>query len=487
MQHDLGASVTASPVDTHEVSPLSQNGRKRKAASNTSRGVASLTPDQLAKKRANDREAQRAIRERTKQQIDNLERRIQELTSQQPYQELQAVIRQKDAVQAENDEIRRRLASIMSIIQPIVGAQGLTDLATAAQQNVQLGLASQNDGFQTDQYLDSHTRPYPSQSPQTAVREGPAFPPYSPVEDVPNGENRVLPASRDALDHQRDNIHRSLELESTGERLSFSFLLDSLGQKASIPQVQHASSTPRSPYPPLSNTFAEQNHPTWSMLPKNTTPTCPLDSVLLNFLQARRREANNGTVQNLASPAYPSVSSLLNPTSTDVRADPLSQLMTDIVSKFPSISALPEQCATVFFMFITIRWMLNPTQENYERIPEWLTPRPSQLFTPHPAWIDHLPWPRMRDKLVHSYQDYVFENWFIPFTTGLSVNWPYEPIDCLLSTSEKDEPIINPVFERHIMRLENWSLGPAFAETFPALADTAPIKENNTGRTEEQQ
>lgn len=128
MQHDLGLSNN-SPVnggDDNASSPA-QAGRKRKATSG-SRGVATLTPDQLAKKRANDREAQRAIRERTKQQIEALERRIQELTAQQPYQELQNVIRQKDAIQAENEEIRRRLASIMSILQPIVGAQGLTGM-----------------------------------------------------------------------------------------------------------------------------------------------------------------------------------------------------------------------------------------------------------------------------------------------------------------------------------------------------------------------
>jgi hypothetical protein len=133
MQHDPGISA-ASPVsasglpDNNDFSPssTSQAGRKRKAGGPGSRGVASLTPDQLAKKRANDREAQRAIRERTKNTIENLERRIQELTSQQPYQELQEVIRQKDAIQAENEEIRRRLASVMSLIQPIIGAQGLT-------------------------------------------------------------------------------------------------------------------------------------------------------------------------------------------------------------------------------------------------------------------------------------------------------------------------------------------------------------------------
>jgi hypothetical protein len=138
MQHEQGLpavsqTTSSGPPDSNDFSSstTSQAGRKRKAGSTGPRGVASLTPDQLAKKRANDREAQRAIRERTKHTIENLERRIQELTSQQPYQELQEVIRQKDAVQAENEEIRRRLASVMALIQPIIGAQGLTGSASS--------------------------------------------------------------------------------------------------------------------------------------------------------------------------------------------------------------------------------------------------------------------------------------------------------------------------------------------------------------------
>ena len=106
-----------------------QAPNKKRRSSNTgptsgSRGVANLTPEQLAKKRANDREAQRAIRERTKGQIETLERKIQELTSQQPYQELQHAIRQKELVEAENEEIKKRLASALRILQPIVGGNG---------------------------------------------------------------------------------------------------------------------------------------------------------------------------------------------------------------------------------------------------------------------------------------------------------------------------------------------------------------------------
>jgi TolA-binding protein len=107
--------------------PSSSDNKKRRTTAGTStssRGVANLTPDQLAKKRANDREAQRAIRERTKNQIENLERRIRELTSQQPYQELQHVLRQKELVEAENADIKKRLVTVLSLIEPILGQHG---------------------------------------------------------------------------------------------------------------------------------------------------------------------------------------------------------------------------------------------------------------------------------------------------------------------------------------------------------------------------
>jgi len=102
--------------------PSSDNNKKRRTIPG-SRGVANLTPEQLAKKRANDREAQRAIRERTKNQIEGLEKKIRDLTQQQPYQELQHVMRQKELVEAENADIKKRLSSVLSLIQPILGHQ----------------------------------------------------------------------------------------------------------------------------------------------------------------------------------------------------------------------------------------------------------------------------------------------------------------------------------------------------------------------------
>jgi hypothetical protein len=50
------------------------------------------------------------------------------LTSQQPYQELLAVQRAKEAVEQENIEIKRRLANIIGELQPLLGNSMLTHL-----------------------------------------------------------------------------------------------------------------------------------------------------------------------------------------------------------------------------------------------------------------------------------------------------------------------------------------------------------------------
>lgn len=138
--------------------------------------------------------------------------------------------------------------------------------------------------------------------------------------------------------------------------------------------------------------------------------------------------------------------------------------------------------------------------------------------------------PRLRDRLVTSQPPVSFENFFIPFTTTISLNWPYEPRDCLLPASkvhthtlstassvsvsspfsthvnagspqdpstpqppaanksagitsigplpkEDDQWLINPAFETHLRDLNNWTLGPSFRGNFPAFADCVKIKE----------
>ncbi|KAL3427608.1 BZIP transcription factor [Phlyctema vagabunda] len=480
----------------------SSDGKKRRVTGNSSRGVANLTPDQLAKKRANDREAQRAIRERTKNQIETLERRIQELTSQQPYQELQHVIRQKEAVEAENAEIKKRLASVLAVIQPIVGHQGTEGSQYGVTShppvlgNPLVSCANRNAAVPNS--MDSPGAAPPSQSTHWQA-------PQAPI----GADIRGYPpsAAQQIVTQQRHDMTHALDMGP--ERLALDFLLDGSQRINRIPNGMEGN--------PTEPNFHNQPHKTGRESPghhrsdtgssasphghynialhaatkaafeapiQNGPPTCPLDNILLDFLQERQQQAADGVATpKLVGPAYPSVSSLLNP-SRSALSHPLSKVFTDILGTFPDLSTLPEKIAVLYIMFLIMRWQISPTQENYDRLPDWVTPRASQLFTPHPAWIDHLPFPHMRDRLIRDYnpRDYLFDNFFIPFTTTLSLNWPYEPTDALLSSPETDELMINPIFERHLRKLENWTLGPAFARAMPGLVGTYRLKTDGDRR-----
>ena len=74
------------------------------------RSVSTLTPSQLARKRANDREAQRAIRARTKEHIERLERELEELKSKQSRDEtVQDLLKRNKALEKELRSLRETM------------------------------------------------------------------------------------------------------------------------------------------------------------------------------------------------------------------------------------------------------------------------------------------------------------------------------------------------------------------------------------------
>lgn len=85
------------------------NGKKRASRAGT-RSVTTLSAAQLERKRANDREAQRAIRQRTKEHIEKLERRIVELSSgSESNEQLLAALKRNKELEEENAVLRANL------------------------------------------------------------------------------------------------------------------------------------------------------------------------------------------------------------------------------------------------------------------------------------------------------------------------------------------------------------------------------------------
>ncbi|KAK8094479.1 hypothetical protein PG997_001164 [Apiospora hydei] len=499
------------PLRDNTSAPDDQRAKKRKPGPG-SRGVANLTPEQLAKKRANDREAQRAIRERTKNQIEALEKRIRDLTSQQPYQELQAVIRAKEEVEAENADLKNRMASIVSLIQPVLrtpqgdGAYSVPPIqpfinaqaAPAAQTHLSAPTTSTPPSTASPNSAEQSWQPSGAHSTGSSVQASPNFAQVKLIGqqraqalELGAGEQLRLdflldPSSAQKLNRMQTGIngaqdspaysHLPMKHDWNGVPIPTASRSGSLAQPLAQPQTHH----------PFQNggQVGHDQDPSWMALsaPKNCGPTCPLDSLLLDFLHERRQRAAEGvSAHEIVGPRYPSVSSLLNPANS-AYSHPLSKVFTDILATFPGICGLPERVAVLYVMFLVMRWQISPSKENYDMLPSWARPQPSQVYISHPAWIDHLPFPHMRERMAKDYNpaDYFFENFFIPFTTTLSLNWPYEETDCLLQSPDGDELLINPVFERHMRRLENWTLGDAFHQTFPQLDGTYNLKRDGS-------
>lgn len=108
----LHRTASAPIIPEHAALKSTQsNGISKKRPSRAgTRSVSTLTAAQLERKRANDREAQRAIRQRTKDHIESLERRIAELTSNNDLgAKLVQAMERGDDLEQENIALRSRL------------------------------------------------------------------------------------------------------------------------------------------------------------------------------------------------------------------------------------------------------------------------------------------------------------------------------------------------------------------------------------------
>ncbi|SMQ49823.1 unnamed protein product [Zymoseptoria tritici ST99CH_3D7] len=89
----------------------SSSGGKKRASRAGTRSVTTLSAAQLERKRANDREAQRAIRQRTKDHIDHLERSMNDLRgTQEAHEKIAHIAQQRNReLEDENAYLRSKL------------------------------------------------------------------------------------------------------------------------------------------------------------------------------------------------------------------------------------------------------------------------------------------------------------------------------------------------------------------------------------------
>jgi hypothetical protein len=100
-----------------------------------------LTPEQLARKRANDREAQRSIRQRTKNHIEELERRIQDLSAENDEKNIEVLQRRNSELEGELRHLKEVLARSNSDAASSSSSPDLTPLSCKCQISLWLACA----------------------------------------------------------------------------------------------------------------------------------------------------------------------------------------------------------------------------------------------------------------------------------------------------------------------------------------------------------
>lgn len=133
-----GSNVMHDGVDAlnqHSSPNQQHNSVRRRPSRAGTRSVSTLSAAQLERKRANDREAQRAIRQRTKENTERLERRVQELETQLEAvgganPQVSALLDRIRALEQDNADLRLRVeqAEIATGLEP-GGMSMFSDLA----------------------------------------------------------------------------------------------------------------------------------------------------------------------------------------------------------------------------------------------------------------------------------------------------------------------------------------------------------------------
>ncbi|EXJ77032.1 hypothetical protein A1O3_10189 [Capronia epimyces CBS 606.96] len=130
--------------------------------------------------------------------------------------------------------------------------------------------------------------------------------------------------------------------------------------------------------------------------------------------------------------------------------------------------------ASVFMLASMMRWLLVPTPELYQRIPDMMKPTPSQCMIPHIGAIETIPLPPVRDAVIHRLRD-----WLTPLVrAGWSVNWQYGLDAAIERDPATGSTVLTADFIEHVSDYNNWSVARSFLEDFPEVVGQIRIHES---------
>ncbi|KAI0156787.1 hypothetical protein GGR57DRAFT_70955 [Xylariaceae sp. FL1272] len=490
------ASIPGSPGSMTKSATTPSKGGKRKGT----RSVSTLTPSQLARKRANDREAQRAIRARTKEHIENLEREIDELRSRQNRdQTVQDLLRRNKGLE---DEVRRLRESLgirntapghpyessyssssqpspfahsttpdypaVSDLPPYGSVPDTTDVwSSSVPCSVPSTVSSPASSGATEDFGGNYL---PTSMPTTGMLERSSIPPAmnSPTVSCINGDM--------GYDNVKSAVSRIWVPSAGGNRTNHSSIQPSAMEH--VPNVL--------PSIPRGNVNQRPGLSYFETPVLTLKPTCQNDALILGYIADCRRlmsmSGNPPHREVILGPQHPNVRPLLQEYPNLIHLLGLQPIPLQTPASHPVVNMilslfnnvhlkLPLERIGCFMLFQgLIAWLVHPTRETYIGLRDFLPPQSIQQTTAHAQWMDFVIWPRLRTAIIQRQSTYDNDEFRRAYGASLRLeNWSGTISEAFTVDFSTGSIYATDDFIGHVWDLQNWAIHENFVRRYPEL------------------
>jgi len=150
---------------------------------------------------------------------------------------------------------------------------------------------------------------------------------------------------------------------------------------------------------------------------------------------------------------------------------PVPTWASKMVNRVLPAAPIPVRLASASLLTKMMRWLIWPSVENLNAMPDWLVPLARQDSSGYNLLIDLIPWPQLRQYL-YQHRGEIGSGAFLGL---IGINWPYADEACHYWEIESACTRLTPLFETHINDLDSWNLDAKALEVMPQLEGLVPI------------
>ncbi|KAF2820135.1 hypothetical protein CC86DRAFT_305466 [Ophiobolus disseminans] len=410
------------------------------------------------RKRAIDREAQRSLREKTKTHIAELERTIQILRDQDRNGATSNLLSEINDLRAENERLREVIDSVKSVVgcdlfprnavptNVVATPQGGQEHSPAASSVGQHTPKAQTSLGYTDVKPDLPTpfdlpNPFEYQARIPNTSRSVDLDGMNLMSDMDTG----IPAVPDP------NVAVDLDLEP---------IFFGPNWRSPSPVVLHIGN------PELSMTFTSN-----ALCPVWKKSNEIFGEVFSYRPSAKTRSLQLAKSQNAeAGLLYLGIKKGWDKTSSGWMQSPALKILKQVDDLLFCHLPNMERLAVAYKSFKLLKYYLNATKEELDKVPEWLRPSPSQSSTKHPVAVDFFAWPTFRDRLVQNHAE-IFQNGDLSncYSQYLRFDWPFAFEDAFFFDEDAGMHYPSPLFERYHCDMKYWTVDERFYGRFPEM------------------